>query len=388
VPNGHPLATVTTPPAIPAGVVSRSDRSPRALVYDCRDPVPDPRGSTLSPASVLALDLGGTQIRAACVLPDGERLGRVARATPVADGPEAVLEACAAALREAAANGTEEGVPPAEAIGISSPGPLDPWTGVVTDAPNLGREFRATPLGPEIERRMGLPTYLERDTNVAALAEMTYGAARGVDDFLYITVSTGFGGAIVTEGRILHGPDGMAGELGHLQLDLEGPRCGCGGVGHVEAYCSGRAIAREARYAVESHRSAFLADRAERDGGPDGLGADDVAEGEDAGDATCTQIMAHARNVFAAACVSYVNAFNPTLIVVGGAIAHHQGERLFRPAREAVSIGTFPVPGARVRIVPAALGGDVSLAGAYPLVRARIGDPAWGRPRTSPPASV
>ncbi len=289
-----------------------------------------------------------------------------------------------AAIREAAANGAAAGLPEPEAIGISSPGPLDPWTGIVTDAPNLGPEFRGTPLGPEMERRLGLPAFLERDTNVAALAEMTYGAARGVEDFLYITVSTGFGGAIITEGRIMHGPDGMAGELGHLQLDLDGPRCGCGGVGHVESYCSGRAIAREARAAVAAHRSPFLAERAARDGGLDEVGADDVAAGEDAGDATCAQIMVHARNVFAAACVSYVNAFNPPLIVVGGAIAHHQGERLFRPARDAVSIGTFPVPGARARIVPAALGGDVSLAGAYPLVRARLGDPSWQRSRPAP----
>jgi glucokinase len=261
-------------------------------------------------------------------------------------------------------------------VGISSPGPLDPWAGVVTHAPNLGSEFRGRPLAGEVARSLGLPAFLERDTNVAALGELTYGAARGVDDFLYLTVSTGFGGSIVTEGRIMHGPDGMAGELGHLQVDLEGPRCGCGGVGHVEAYCSGAAIAREARAAVASHRSRYLEQRAEADGA-DGLGADDVAAGEETGDATCAQIMAQARNVFAAACVSYVNAFNPTLIVVGGAIAEHQGERLFRPARDAVAIGTFPIPGARVTIVRAELGGDVSLAGAYPMIGERLANPAW-----------
>jgi glucokinase len=325
---------------------------------------------------VLALDLGGTQIRAACILPDGSRLGRVARPTPVADGPDAVVAACVDALQAAARTGTEDGTARPEAVGISSPGPLDPWSGVVTDAPNLGPEFRGRPLAAEVERALDLPTFLERDTNVAALGERSYGAARGIDDFLYLTVSTGFGGSIVTEGRILHGPDGMAGELGHLQVDLDGPRCGCGGVGHVEAYCSGRAIAREALAAIDARRSPFLEERAEA-AGPDAIGADDVAAGEDAGDPTCAQIMTQARSVFAAACVGYVNAFNPTLIVVGGGIAEHQGERLFRPAREAVAIGTFPTPGARVSIVPATLGGDVSLAGAYPLVRERLAVPGW-----------
>ena len=344
------------------------------------------RGSPLTPASVLALDLGGTQIRAACVLPDGERVGRTARLTPVADGPAAVIEACAESLEEAAATSRREGRPAPAAIGISSPGPLDPRRGIVTDSPNMGPAFRGTPLAPELERRLGLSAFLERDTNVAALAEMTYGVARGVEDFLYLTVSTGFGGSIVSDGRILHGPDGVAGELGHVQVDLEGPRCGCGGVGHVEAYCSGVAIAREARAALDGGRSTFLAQRADRDG-PDGLGADDVAEGEDAGDLTCAQIMGQARSVFAAACVGFVNVFNPTLIVVGGAIAQHQGDRLLRPARDAVSIGTFPTPGARVRIVLAELGGDVSLAGAYPLVADRIGNPRSQRP-TAPPASA
>jgi glucokinase len=298
-----------------------------------------------------------------------------------------VVAACVDALRAASTHGEADGSPAPEAIGISSPGPLDPWAGVVTDAPNLGPEFRGRPLAAEIEASLWLPAFLDRDTNVAALAELTYGAARGVPDFLYLTVSTGFGGSIVTEGRIMHGPDGMAGELGHVQVDLEGPRCGCGGVGHVEAYCSGRAIAREARAAVESSRSPYLQERANVDG-IGGLGADDVAAGEETGDPTCAQIMEQARTVFAAACVSYVNAFNPTLIVVGGAIAEYQGDRLFRPARQAVAIGTFPVPAARVMIVPAELGGDVSLAGAYPLVRQRLGNPAWHPRAGSVPAAV
>lgn len=316
------------------------------------------------------------------MLPDGERVGRTARLTPVAEGPAAVIEACAETLEAAAAVARREGSPEPTAIGISSPGPLDPRRGIVTDSPNLGADFRGLPLAPELEHRLGLPAFLERDTNVAALAEMTYGAARSVEDFLYLTVSTGFGGSIVSEGRLLHGPDGMAGELGHVQVDLEGATCGCGGVGHVEAYCSGVAIARRARAALKGGRSAFLAQRADRDG-PAELGADDVAEGEDAGDLTCARIMAQARAVFAAACVGFVNVFNPSLIVVGGAIAQGQGDRLLRPARDAVSIGTFPTPGARVRIVLADLGGDVSLAGAYPLIADRLVNPRWPRPSAS-----
>ena len=327
--------------------------------------------SDSTPASVLALDLGGTQIRAACVLPDGSRIGRVARPTPVEDGADAMIAACIDALRGARDEAAAGGAPQPAAIGISAPGPLDPWAGVIHDAPNLGPAFDGVPLAARVEAALGLPTFLERDTNVAALAEHAFGAARGIDDFLYFTVSTGVGGAIVSEGRIVHGPDGMAGELGHIQVDLDGPRCGCGGIGHVEAMASGRAIGREARDAAEAGRSPFLAMRAAASG-LDSLDAADVADGEDAGDLVCRDILSTARRVFAAACTSAVNAFNPTRIVVGGSVAQHQGDRLLQPARDAVAIGTFRAPGRRVRIVAAELGPDVSLAGAYPLVMSRL----------------
>jgi glucokinase len=310
------------------------------------------------------------------VLPDGTRQGRTARPTPVADGPDAVVGAAAQALTDARAAAGQPGTD-AIAIGISAPGPLDPWRGVMVSPPNLGADFRDIPLAAALEQRVGLPAYLERDTNVAALAEMTYGAAQGCDDFLYLTVSTGFGGAIVTRGRLLLGPDGTAGELGHVQVERDGPLCGCGGSGHVEALCSGRALARDAQTALDTGRSPFLAQRAAAKETP--LDARDVADGDEQGDAVCRELMDRARGAFAAAIVGAVNLLNPSLIVVGGAIADGQGDRLFDPARDAVRAGAFAIPGGRVRIVSPKLGGDVSLAGAQPLVQQRHGDPEWQR---------
>ncbi len=310
------------------------------------------------------------------VLPDGTRLGRVARPTPVAEGPQAVIDASVESLRQAWTAAGADGRD-VMAIGISSPGPINPWTGVIVSPPNLGTAFHGVPIVAEIEQGMDLPAFLERDTNVAALGERAFGAARDCDDFLYLTVSTGFGGAIVTRGELMLGPDGTAGELGHLQVELDGPLCGCGGQGHVEAMCSGAALARDGRIAVDSGRSPFLAARATGKNGP--VDAHDVADGEIAGDPLCAELMNRARAAFAAAIVGAVNLLNPSLIVVGGSIAEHQGDRLFAPAREAVSIGTFPVPGRRVKIVGAQLGGDVSLAGAHPLVASRFGDPVWRR---------
>jgi glucokinase len=331
---------------------------------------------------VLALDLGGTQVRAAAILADGSRVARHATTTPSTLGPDAVVRACVEMLSAARADTPAEIRAELAGIGVSSPGPINPWTGVIVSPPNLGPQFHDIAIAAELEAALGLPVYLERDTNVAALGEQAYGAARNVEDFLYVTVSTGVGGAIVADGQLVHGPDGTAGELGHVSVDMDGPPCGCGGTGHLEAISSGVALARDARDAVARGASPFLAARAA--GSPEGLAgldARDVAEGEDAGDAVCAGLMAHARRAFAMACAGFVNTFNPDLIVVGGSIAEHQGDRLLEPARAEIKRGAFATPGGRVRLVPAELGPDVSLAGSQPLVSGRLDDERWRRGR-------
>lgn len=333
---------------------------------------------------VLALDLGATQIRAASVDEDGTVRARVARLTPVPDGPAAIVEASREALVESRSTLAREATE-LEArlagIAVSAPGPIDPWRGVIVEPPNLGPDFRDVPIAERLEEALRLPAYLDRDTRVAAMAEGRFGAARGATDYLYVTVSTGVGGAIVSDGRQLMGLDGMAGELGHFPVDFHGPPCGCGAPGHLEAFSSGVAIARAAREKIESGDSPELAEFAERLGATE-LDARRVAEAEDAGSAAAHEIMEEARRAFAAACIGWVDVFNPEVIVVGGGIAKGQGERLLGPAREAVAEYAFRTPARRVRIVPAELGDDVGLVGGFVLVHARMGDERWrgGRP--------
>jgi glucokinase len=309
------------------------------------------------------------------VVDDGTRIVHAKGRTPVQDGPDAIVRACADALKAARAGAPAELSKTLAGVGISSPGPVDPFRGVVVQTPNMGPQFHDVPLAAAIGEALGLPTFLERDANVAALGEMAFGAARDCRDFIYLTVSTGVGGAIVTDGQIFHGPDGMAGELGHTPVAME-EVCGCGAVGHLEAFVGGNAMARKAREAVDEGRSTFLAARAAKKG-IDAIEAMDIAQGEDAGDEACHQILERGRRAFAVACVGFVDALNPSRIVVGGAIADGQGERLLGPAREEVASTAFRTPRSRVKIVPAELGGDVGLAGCHPLVIARLGDPAW-----------
>lgn len=322
---------------------------------------------TQSVDAVLALDLGASRIRVAAVTGDGLVVSRADARTPLEAGPQGVIASAVGMLRR-----VRDAAPPVvrdtlAGVGISAPGPLDPARGILVEPPNMGRAFRGVALADPVGTALGLPAVLERDTHVAALAEWSFGAARGLIDFLYLTVSTGIGGAIFIDGRLFGGPDGAAGELGHILVDMNGPRCGCGATGHLEAISSGVAIARAASEAIASGAAPGLTSLASSRGR--GLDARDVAEAEADGDPDAAMIMERARRAFADSCVSLVDVFNPERIVVGGSIARNQGERWLEPARERVADVAFSVPRARVEIVGAALGDDVGLVGAIPLLR-------------------
>ncbi len=193
---------------------------------------------------ILAIDLGGTLIRVAHVSPDLTIAHREVIPTMATLGVESILARMTATARAvwAAAEGAGRATP--RAIGVSSPGPLDPRTGIVHQPPNLPG-WNEVPLADRLADAFGVPAHLERDTKVAMLAEWRHGAAVGAAHAIYITVSTGIGGALVVDGRLLDGPDATAGEIGHLTVDLDGPADGEGAPGHVEGTASGAALARD-----------------------------------------------------------------------------------------------------------------------------------------------
>jgi glucokinase len=297
----------------------------------------------------LTIDLGGTQIRAA-VAAGASLHGRTARPTPAEDGPAAVVDAIAEAARAASAAG---GGLPAVA-GIAAPGPLHGSRGVVFSPPNL-KGWRDVPLASLLAERLGIPCHLIKDANAAALAESRLGAARGFDPVIYITLSTGIGGGLILGGKLYEGPDGTAGEVGHVTVDVNGPLCNCGNRGCVEAVASGTAIARRAtemvaagtlRLAPGEEPSAAAVFKAARAGRPEAL-----ALTEEIGRA-----LGHA-------VVGLVHLFNPECIVLGGGMIH-AGPLLLDPLRAVPARHAMPIPRARVRVVTAALGDDVGLWGA------------------------
>jgi glucokinase len=327
---------------------------------------------------VLAIDLGGTRIRAAYVSPDLVVASRLAVDTNDEEGVDAVVQRICSLAGDVKAAAHTAGLPDPVGVGISSPGPLDPWHGVVVAPPNLAG-WHDVPLGERVEAAIGLPTFLERDTNVAIMAEWRHGAARGTDDAIYVTVSTGIGGGIVVDGRPLIGKDGTAGEVGHITVDIDGPICGDGSPGHAEAIGSGTALARDGRALLQSGASARLAEIFHSSGATE-LGADHVAQAADQGDAACRALLDRAWVAIGAMCASLVNVLNPEVIVLGGSIAAHRPE-LFDVVRREVERRAFAAPARRVRVLPAEHGDDVSLIGLLPIVNERLHDPAFRRGR-------
>lgn len=325
---------------------------------------------------ILAIDLGGTQIRAAHVSPDATVACRRAVGTDDEEGVDAVVSRIcqlASAVRSDAQVARLGGP---IGIGISSPGPLDPWRGVVIAPPNLAG-WKDVPLAARVESALGLPAYLERDTNVAVMAEWRFGAARGSRDVIYVTVSTGIGGGIVLDGRPLQGLDGTAGEIGHMTVELDGPLCGDGKPGHAEAIGSGTAIAREGRALLESGSAPILAELVRE---PAEVSAADVGRAADRGDPASRAVLDRAWTAVGAMCASLVNVLNPEVIVLGGSIAVHRHE-LLGVVRDEIDRRAFAIPARRVRVALAELGDDVSLIGSLPIVNERLRDPAFQRDR-------
>ncbi|PKO22718.1 MAG: ROK family protein [Chloroflexi bacterium HGW-Chloroflexi-1] len=318
------------------------------------------------PPYILAVDLGGTQIRAALCHPGGQILRRVARATQAKSGPEAVLERMARTISEAIGEVPSEEI---AAIGIGAPGPLNPVTGIIMGAPNLPG-WQNVPLRTLISERFGRPTFLGNDANVAALAEFTYGAGRDVRDMIYLTISTGIGSGIIVDGRMLLGANGLAAEAGHIIVKPDGPLCGCGNRGCLEALASGPAIARDVVARIKAGKKSRVVRLV--DGDLSKIDARIVNEAAQAGDKLAINAFRRAGEYLGLGITSLLHLFNPRMIVLGGSVTK-AGPLLFDPMRETLDARARPIYTEGLAIVQAALGDDVGLLGAAALAVTELG---------------
>ena len=272
----------------------------------------------------LGVDIGGTKIAAGVVDHHGAVKSRV-RVPMVSNGSaqqglDAVLTTIASVLRD---SGTA-----VSGIGICSPGPLDPETGVVLNPPNIPC-WRNFPLADAVRSVCGLPVKVDNDANAAALAEALWGAAQGYKIVFYATIGTGIGSGIVFDQKIYHGRTGAAGEGGHVSVDYRGPICACGKPGCIEILASGTAIARRAREQVASGRTSTMPALA--GGNIEMVTGEIVGRASASGDPVAKEILAEATDLIALWLGNIVDLLDPDVIVIGGGAAkllHPFWERL------------------------------------------------------------
>lgn len=305
--------------------------------------------------AVLSLDIGGTKLAVAVVTEDGRTHGLIVEPTRREEGPAVIVPRLFGLGRRAIA---ESGIAPEQiaAVGISCGGPLDARTGVLTGPLHLPG-WIDLPIVELAEREFGVPAALENDATAGALAEFRYGAGRGVDTLVYLTISTGIGGGAVISGRLHRGAAGNGGEFGHVMVRTGGRRCLCGRDGCLEGYASGTSIAARAQEAVaERGGDSALAALAE-------VKAEDVVAAAHAGDALAIELWEETVDVLSVAITDLVNVFEPELVVLGGGVTR-SGDALIVPIRERVAASAMPPAAAVSTVVAAALGDTVCVVGA------------------------
>jgi glucokinase len=311
----------------------------------------------VSAAPILALDIGGTKLAAGVVTGDGELLAWGREPTRLADGPRGVVDRLVALGRAAAAEaGIEERR--LRAVGVGCGGPLDSERGVIHDPPNLPG-WTDVPLKAWLEE-LGLPVHLDNDANAAALAEFRWGAGRGCESIVYLTISTGIGGGAVIDGRLLAGVNGNAAEIGHMSVDFDGWPCVCGRRGCLEAFASGTNIGRRAREALAAGETSVMT---ELTTSPDGVTARTVADAARDGDPVARRVWDETTTVLGAGLANVLNIFNPRRIVLGGGVTL-AGDLLFDPVRRLALSQTLGPQAEVAEIVPAELGEQIGVYGA------------------------
>lgn len=305
---------------------------------------------------VIGVDLGGTKI--SCALSDLE--GRVVAQTTIPtlahEGEEPVLGRIIKSIEMV----LEEGKVPVnelKAIGIGSPGPLDAKKGVIVTTPNL--PFKNFQLVQPIEEKFSIPTYLDNDANVAAIAEFMFGAGKGTENMVYITVSTGVGGGAILNGKIYRGSTTNALEVGHTTVFPGGPRCGCGNLGCLEAVSSGTAIGKRANEAVNSKVETSLRDH-------DTVTSYEVFKEAEKGDVVSKKILDEAFTYLGIGVANIIASFDPDKVIIGGGVSKG-GDILFETVQKVVNERCFKSMAEYCKIVPAGLGTDAGVLGAVAL---------------------
>ncbi len=306
---------------------------------------------------LLCADLGATSVDLAVLTPDLQVLARHAEAIDVRDGPASVLSRVRTLMRELLAR---SGLKPKQviAIGVGVPGPVDFASGQLVEPPLMPR-WDSFSIRDDLRADYDAPVWVDNDVNLMALGEL-WRLKRALTNFLVIKVGTGIGCGVVCHGEVYRGANGSAGDVGHICVDPDGPRCHCGNLGCVETMAAGPAIARAAAEAAQTGRSALLAERLQQQGE---LTPEDVGHASRAGDAAANGIVQSAGTLVGQMLASVVNFFNPSHVFVGGGVTRI-GPLFLASLRQSVYQRSLALSTRHLEITVSPLGDQSGLIGA------------------------
>jgi glucokinase len=305
----------------------------------------------------IGIDLGGTQVRAGLV-EGGNVLRRAAALTDVHGGPPAVLAQVRRLMSEVC---KPEDWSRLAGVGVSAPGPLDSETGTILHIPTLPN-WEGFALREILAADVGLPVIVENDGIAAAYGEWQFGVGRGLQHLVFVTVSTGVGGGVVVDGRLMHGRQGMAAHVGHFRMAPDGPTCSCGATGCFEAFAAGTALGRRAREAMRADPAGFLA----RLPTEESVDAASVVDGARQGDPLCLELLRMEANYLGAGFTALIHLYSPELVIMGGGVS--QAFDLLEGDIRAVIRRDAMQPFKTVPVVRAGLRENSGLVGAAALV--------------------
>jgi glucokinase-like ROK family protein len=306
-----------------------------------------------------AVDLGASSIDVEVVNGRLEPVAAYAEPADIRSGPKVTLQRVNELLHKARVDGAYERL---DAIGIGVPGPVSFRDGVPVSPPIMPGWDRF-PVRELLTREHGCPAVVDNDVNIMAIGERHGGVAHSVDDFLFIKIGTGVGCGIYLNGEVYRGTDGCAGDIGHIQVDPNGPMCSCGNVGCLEAVFSGAALARAATAAARTEVSPALVERLAARGAVTAL---DVAQGAVEGDVTCIQLIRDGGRRVGSVLAGLVSFTNPSMIVIGGGLAQ-LGHILLAEIRSVVYRRSLPLATGNLPVVLSELGPRAGVAGAAVL---------------------
>ncbi|MGD2157082.1 MAG: ROK family protein [Anaerolineales bacterium] len=247
-------------------------------------------------------------------------------------------------------------------MGVAAPGPLDLDKGMVLAAPNIPK-WVDFPLKKHLEDHFGIPVALGNDANLAALGEWKFGAGQGHRDIVYLTVSTGIGGGVISNNQLIQGARGLASELGHITIEPNGPICSCGKMGHLEAVASGPAIVRWVTKQLSKGARSIHSSK------KDELTARSIAEAARSGDSLSQTAFERAGTYIGRAIADLLHIFNPTAVIIGGGVSQ-SGDLLMKPIKLSMRKYVFSEHFLEdLKVSTASLGDDVGLLGALTIAR-------------------